>query len=702
MKAIYFFLFALILNSCALKINVPKGDLPVIPKGYYSAGAAQVDITPPPGYSMGGFGNELSKIARGWWTKLYAKSYYYEDPSGNMLVIVAADLWSVSQGLCDKVMYYLHKQGNAYKLPREWVLVTATHTHHSQGNFSSSMGYNLGSSALMGFDEELFNFLAQRIAYSIKLAIDKKEAADIFYAYRDVPGHTRNRSLAAFYQNDQQEQNEILDNIQFDPSFLHESSYCFTQDTNIFKAVDPTLTSIVTKKQGTQEIQSVLSVFGVHPTVMGPKNALISSDIFGISSLTVANYLKSQSVNSVVVGYLNGQNGDVSGNWYRQDRPNSERIGQAIGNATLENIFSNQLIQVKTEIISKLDFKVIRGAVINGQYPDLACGSGVIQRMASIPSMGKPSKKGAEDGRTHHICLEEECYFQEGDPKDHCQGPQGNKKEMAITKIISGSAPELLAVGLYNIGDLKIVSLPGETTTALGERLKKTAEQNSDNHVVLVSLANDYASYFTTPSEYKAQHYEGASTIYGMATGYFFQEFIEWMKLRPARSDGYYKKKKYDVGPKLNRKSIERKWSDYPWNFKDDLFSVFHSFSPTELKRYFAFEWNYPIELEKPLKGINYGPSVSSVKIMVQDGPSQWNTLSIQSSVPFGAYEEIQSDTTSSNFISYIKTNEDLSFSWESIWLIPESYQSSKVHKMVINTQDGRILESQNFFVPQN
>jgi neutral ceramidase len=39
--------------------------------------------------------------------------------------------------------------------------------------------------------------------------------------------------------------------------------------------------------------------------------------------------------------------------------------------------------------------------------------------------------------------------------------------------------------------------------------------------VVVAGYANEYASYFTTPEEYGAQHYEGGTTVYGPASGPF-------------------------------------------------------------------------------------------------------------------------------------------------------------------------------------
>ena len=67
-------------------------------------GAYEVDITPPPGQSMGGYGNELGSVAKGWWTRLFAKAYYVKDSKGNFFILVSCDLWSISKGLTDKVM----------------------------------------------------------------------------------------------------------------------------------------------------------------------------------------------------------------------------------------------------------------------------------------------------------------------------------------------------------------------------------------------------------------------------------------------------------------------------------------------------------------------------------------------------------------------------------------------------------------------
>jgi hypothetical protein len=46
------------------------------------------------------------------------------------------------------------------------------------------------------------------------------------------------------------------------------------------------------------------------------------------------------------------------------------------------------------------------------------------------------------------------------------------------------------------------------------------------DHVLLVGLANEYIGYFATPEEYDLQHYEGAMTLYGAASGPFLAQRV--------------------------------------------------------------------------------------------------------------------------------------------------------------------------------
>ena len=82
-------------------------------------------------------------------------------------------------------------------------------------------------------------------------------------------------------------------------------------------------------------------------------------------------------------------------------------------------------------------------------------------------------------------------------------------------------------VQMMRIGTLLIAAVPAEVTTMAGRRIRErvlaavTAASNDDTvdwEVIVTGLANGYAGYVTTPEEYDAQRYEGASTLYGQHT----------------------------------------------------------------------------------------------------------------------------------------------------------------------------------------
>ncbi|PHU00789.1 Neutral ceramidase [Capsicum chinense] len=78
--------------------------------------------------------------------------------------------------------------------------------------------------------------------------------------------------------------------------------------------------------------------------------------------------------------------------------------------------------------------------------------------------------------------------------------------------------PTILPVQILRIGQLVILSEPGEFTTMAGRRLRDavktvlksgaTKEFGSNIHVVLAGLTNMYLQYITTFEEYQIQRYE--------------------------------------------------------------------------------------------------------------------------------------------------------------------------------------------------
>ena len=99
-------LLATLFAGCATyRISIPAYPLhPAAPalEGF-TAGAGKTEITPPPGIPLGGHGPG-GRVARGYWTRLYARSFYFDDGRDPHLALVSAELFAIPAGLHAKVL----------------------------------------------------------------------------------------------------------------------------------------------------------------------------------------------------------------------------------------------------------------------------------------------------------------------------------------------------------------------------------------------------------------------------------------------------------------------------------------------------------------------------------------------------------------------------------------------------------------------
>ncbi|XP_062171476.1 neutral ceramidase 1-like [Alnus glutinosa] len=117
-----------------------------------------------------------------------------------------------------------------------------------------------------------------------------------------------------------------------------------------------------------------------------------------------------------------------------------------------------------------------------------------------------------------------------------CQKPKPILLDTGEMKQPYDWAPSILPIQILRIGQLVILSVPGEFTTMAGRRLRDAVKTvltsgghgdfNNNINVVIAGLTNTYSQYVTTFEEYEAQRYEGASTLYGPHTlSAYIQEF---------------------------------------------------------------------------------------------------------------------------------------------------------------------------------
>jgi hypothetical protein len=89
------------------------------------AGFAQVDITPPIGVELSGFGFYRRRRSNGVIDPLHSKAMAIEE-SGNEIIIIACDLIGYTRQIVDDVKAYILELTGAQ---RDSVMLTATHTH---------------------------------------------------------------------------------------------------------------------------------------------------------------------------------------------------------------------------------------------------------------------------------------------------------------------------------------------------------------------------------------------------------------------------------------------------------------------------------------------------------------------------------------------------------------------------------------------
>src|SRR5271157_5795420 len=86
-------LLAMFLAGCATyRISIPAYSLHPAAQtpDHFTAGAGKTEITPPPGIPLGGHGPG-GRVARGYWTRLYARAFYFDDGRGHHLALVRSE-----------------------------------------------------------------------------------------------------------------------------------------------------------------------------------------------------------------------------------------------------------------------------------------------------------------------------------------------------------------------------------------------------------------------------------------------------------------------------------------------------------------------------------------------------------------------------------------------------------------------------------
>jgi neutral ceramidase len=504
---------------------------PAHPQARFSAGAAEVDITPSPGFPTGGHGPS-GALAKGYWIRLRARAFFFEDTSGRAAALVAADLFAIGGGLQARVAQLVNqrlaREGLDVSLPPGAIVVAATHTHHSPGNFMTAAVFNQFGSSYSGFSRPLFDFLADRIAQAVVDAAAQARRRPhpvILRLYSGKTGHelSRNRAPRTFLLNVDRER--ILSALEGDepqppcapmPGEV-EGHWADLKGCPRLRAVDRALTVLELVERAPQgdTTAGAMVFFAVHPTALDPGAPLYSPDIFGYAS----EELK-RRWGGAIVGYFNGAEGDVTTRRTVRDLADVAVLGERLARETAR-IRSGTPTAVESPPVG-----VSSRLVDVSRKAQRRCGPAAL---ADVPITGTAVFGGAEGDRTILYDLGWRDGVR-GKPGDG----QGDKmpaldsplvRPIRLTKDFAPPEmfPRALPLSVVGIGPLRALAVPFEVSTAQGMALREAVGGAGARHgeVELIGVANEFGYYVATEDEYAAQDYMGAATLWGPHQGAF-------------------------------------------------------------------------------------------------------------------------------------------------------------------------------------
>ena len=464
---------------------------------------------------MMGYGS-TSQVTAGIQMRQRARAFIVVDQaSGKRMVFVNNDLGMVFQGVHQAVLRQLQaRYGSLYSA--ENVILSATHTHGGPGGFSHYALYNFTT---YGFNPRTFDAIVSGIVAAIDKAHRDLKPGSIAIGKGELTDASNNRSNPAYLRNPQAERDRWGRNI------------------------DPEMT-VLRFKQGSNDVGAI-SWFATHGVSMTPLNRLITPDNKGYAEWRWEHDLKGVRYNSdgdFVAAFAQSNAGDMTPNLNLDGAgPTANELDNTriIGERQLQKalaIYNGALEPLAGPLDYRQRYIDFSRVTVEARFAD------GVARSTCPAAIGSSFAAGTEDGRGLD-------GFNEGDLAGNpffqalggiiAPAPQWVRDCQGVKPVLLATgtqtpfpwSPEVLPVSIVRIGQLAIIAAPAEFTIMSGRRVRETVKAalgDSVKHVVFAGYSNAYSGYVTTPEEYDAQHYEGASTHFGKWTlGAYQQSFHE-------------------------------------------------------------------------------------------------------------------------------------------------------------------------------
>jgi neutral ceramidase len=517
----------------------------------YYIGTGISEVTDPTiGLQMQGFADDTQRTG-GVELPLFSRAFMVDDPRNKKrIVIVCADIWAATNAVTQEVIKRLQQEfGNVYT--RENVMIIGTHTHSAPGGYT---GYRFYEITGKGFDEHTFEFIVSGIVDSIKKAHGNLGQGNIYLNKGIVENCGRNRSLDAYRANPEGERSRYPADTDNEMLLLK-----FTKQIS----------------SGQHLPVGVLNWYAIHPTDRGQQNRRVCGDNKAFASFLFEKAMISSSgPEPFVAAFANANAGDVSGNvGYSPKHNDIDDLQHMAQHGSLQYRTAKKLFDSASDGLSgssdaqgnykggidyrykyvdmsnipiedpagkrtwpaALGLSFAAGSTEDGvPRPPTGLREGITRLRAILPTEDAMLSLGAWAG-TIFENIPNALKFSNEEQAGHFPKPI-----LFAVGASEGLAPKILPLQIFRIGQLAIIGVPAELTTMAGRRLRQTVlNELADagvQYVAIAGYANDYSQYITTIEEYGAQHYEGASTLFGPYTLHAYQQ--EFRKLARALKEG--------------------------------------------------------------------------------------------------------------------------------------------------------------------
>jgi neutral ceramidase len=490
----------------------------------------------------------LHNVARQARTPLNARAFLLDDGQ-KRIAFVISEILSVSMSIRQRLVDRLNSEAPELGLTDETLCLMATHTHSGPGGYDHYPIYNL---TIPGYVESTLDAMVDMIFRALVEAGKDLSPGRVRFASRPFPSTVPvafNRQPSAHALNP-----EVDNSLRNDPVRALDRSMRLLR----FEAPDG-------------RVRGVLNWFAVHGTSVHSDNDALHFDNKGYA----AQMLEHRMGEGAIAGFAQGAAGDVTPNnhkhrgrpWVRGesiDDDESARIngGYQCRHADALQVVAGEAAPLGAKIESFFGYVDFSDVAVDPRH-----ASGEAGRRTGPGELGWAMLFGTEEGpgiprkllfsqkigqRVQKVVRRVQRAPAARERAD-AQAPKltvlqvGRRKVAGVSRLrelplpfgvhpavdqliaLDQSslddplpwAPQILPIQVLRVGEVAIVAVSAEFTTAAGRRLRGSVAERLGipvDMVVLAGYANAYCGYVTTPEEYELQNYEGASTHFGRWT----------------------------------------------------------------------------------------------------------------------------------------------------------------------------------------